>query len=292
MKRFLLPTFKHCRVTFFAAIFIFASLIISPASAELSPKSHESRDLLDIIDDGVIRVAMLKTDELPFFYHNADQKLVGIDIDLLELIEKELNIKVELIRTATTFDGVVELVARGEADLALSMLSVTINRAKRISFTRPYALNNFALVVNRVAESRGKKSNKGEDFFNRAEIKLGVQMDSSYESFARRKYPKATLVQIANFSDIANAVAEGQIDAAISAKLSLEPLFKKDTKLNFKLRTVVFHDEPDLMAAVVHPTSHHLLNWMNTFLHINEIVGTMDSIKNQHGVSLKQTNQK
>jgi hypothetical protein len=46
------------------------------------------------------------------------------------------------------------------------------------------------------------------------------------------------------------------------------------------------------MAAVVHPTSHHLLNWMNTFLHINEIVGTMDSIKNQHGVSLKQTNQK
>ena len=117
-------------------------------------------------------------------------------------------------------------------------------------------------------------------------------MDSSYESFARRKYPKATLVQIANFSDIANAVAEGQIDAAISAKLSLEPLFKKDTKLNFKLRTVVFHDEPDLMAAVVHPTSHHLLNWMNTFLHINEIVGTMDSIKNQHGVSLKQTNQK
>tara|TARA_B110000908_G_scaffold155067_1_gene192935 strand:+ start:114 stop:992 length:879 start_codon:yes stop_codon:yes gene_type:complete len=292
MKRFLLPTFKHCRVTFFAAIFICASLIISPASAELSPKSHESRDLLDIIDDGVIRVAMLKTDELPFFYHNADQKLVGIDIDLLELIEKELNIKVELIRTATTFDGVVELVARGEADLALSMLSVTINRAKRISFTRPYALNSFALVVNRVAESRGKKSNKGEDFFNRAEIKLGVQMDSSYESFARRKYPKATLVQIANFSDIANAVAEGQIDAAISAKLSLEPLFKRDTKLNFKLRTVVFYDEPDLMAAVVHPTSHHLLNWMNTFLHINEIVGTMDSIKNQHGVSLKQTNQK
>lgn len=252
----------------------------------------EPRDLPQIMEKGVLRVAMLKTDELPFFYHNEKGEFVGIDVELLALIEKELGVEIELIRTAPTFDGVVDMVAYGEADLGLSYLSITIERSKRVSYTRPYAFNYFAIAVNRVAESRARAGGDTKAFLNRSSTRMGVQMASTYEAFARRNFPEANLVGIADSGKNARAVANGEIDAAVSAKLSLEPMFKKEPKLNFTLRTITFFDEPDLMAAVVHPTSHHLLNWMNTFLELTELLGTLDQIKTRHGITVNKEQDK
>lgn len=84
------------------------------------------------------------------------------------------------------------------------------------------------------------------------------------------------------------AVAEGEIDAAVSAKLSLEFLLKQNPELNFDLRTVVYRDEPDLMSAAVHPENTHLLQWMNTFLERQELLGTLDAIKESHGIKLEK----
>jgi len=275
-------------------VLIIASVFSSYSFSEASryKDNKKPRDLKEIIASGEIRVAMLKTDEMPFFYHNKEGKFVGVDVELLEIIEKDLGVKVKLIREAETFDGVVDLVAYGEADLAMSYLSITIERAKRVSYTIPYALNYFAIAVNRVSESRGsRESIDTNDFFNQSTTRLGVQLGSSLESFARRRFPNATLVGIADSSKNALAVANGEVDAAISAKLTMEPLLKETPKLNFLLRTVVYPDEPDYMAAVVHPESTHLLNWMNTFLGQKKLLGKLDEIQARNGITIK-TNQK
>lgn len=286
--KFLQPV-AICISLLLAALISHSSL--SFASTPYPTSSEAKRDLPEILESGVLRVAMLNTDELPFFYHNEEGEFVGIDVELLALMEQALGVEVEIIREPNTFDSVVDWVAQGRADLGMSYLSITIERAKRVSYTVPYAHNYFAVAVNRVAKSRARTNGDINAFLNRPETRLGVQMGSTYEAFARRNFPKATLVGIADSGENAMAVANGDIDAAVSAKLSLEPLMKKESRLNFLLTTIIYPSEPDLMAAVVHPKNHHLLNWINTFLRQQELLGALDRIKRAHGITIDDNNE-
>ena len=49
-----------------------------------------------------------------------------------------------------TFNAVVDIIARGEADMAISKLSRTLARTQVISFSQPYLTLNHALILNRV----------------------------------------------------------------------------------------------------------------------------------------------
>lgn len=265
------------------------SYAASSAPSNEQSLGHSPIDLPDIIKRGYLKVAMLKTDENPFFYHNAEGKFVGVDVELLEIMEKELGIDIQILRIPSTFDGVVDMVANGEADLGMSYLSITLKRAKRVNYTIPYALNYFAVALNRVSEARSKTKGNTADFLNKPSTRLGLQMGSAYEVFAKRLFPNAQLVSIPDSTENLMAVDRGEIDATVSAKLTLEPLLKINPKLNFQLRTVVFRDEPDLMAGVVHPENTHLLHWVNTFLSLQQTLGTLDQIKIRNGIKLEKT---
>lgn len=261
---------------------VFSIIFISIADATI-PET-QPRDLPEILASGYLRVAMLKTDEIPFFYQDKDGKLTGIDVELMELLVATLGVRLELNREASTFNKVVDRVAEGKADLGMSYLSVTLDRAKRVSYTNPYALNFFALAINRVMESQARTRGDINLLLNNPETRLGVQMGSTYELFARRTFPQATLIAFDDAVANAEAAGRGDIHAAVSAQLSLAPMMQHHPTLNFRLRTEVFRNEPDLMAPVVHPQSHHLLNWMNTFLQQQEALGVLDKIRARHGL--------
>src|SRR5439155_17481700 len=90
-------------------------------------------DIARIVARGELIVAMLGVDTPPFFYEK-NGELVGVEVDLAKAIAKELGVQVRFNRTAKSFNGVVDIVARGEADMALSKLSRTLARTQVISF--------------------------------------------------------------------------------------------------------------------------------------------------------------
>ncbi len=257
-------------------------LLLSPAAGESAAVGP--RDLPEIIASGIIRVAMLKTDEKPFFYHDKTGDFTGLDVELLAMIAEELGVKAVLLRDAATFDGVIEMVASGRADLGMSYLSITSARAQKVFYTNPYALNHFAVVVNRVTEAQSRTRGDLGALLNHPRARIGVQKGSSYEQFARRIFPRASLVFIDDAAANITAVSVGEIDAAISARLSLLPILRDNPGFNYRLRAEIYHQEPDLMSPVVNPQSPHLLNWLNTFLQLLELQGTLDTIKARHGI--------
>lgn len=280
----------HLRLGLILLLFAFLSPLCQAATApaDSGTTADGPRDLPAILKSGVLRVAMLKTDEMPFFYHNKQGQFTGIDVQLLAMIQKQLDVKVQLIRTATTFDGVVDMVADGQADLAMSYLSITTTRARRVAYTRPYAFSYYAVAVNRVAQAQARVGSKVGPFLNRPQTRLGVQMGSTYEVFAREHFPRATLVSIADSKDNLDAVIQGKVDAFVNEGVSLEPMFKQNPKLNFLLHTVIYHQAPDLIAGVVPPESDQLLHWMNTFLKLEDLNGTLDRIKAENGITVEQ----
>lgn len=99
-----------------------AGLVQMPDGRLLAP------EFARIVTRGELVVAVLGVDQPPFF-ESRNGELAGVDIDLANEIAKKLGVAVRFNREAATFDGVVQLLATGRADLAVSKLSRTLPRA-------------------------------------------------------------------------------------------------------------------------------------------------------------------
>ena len=113
----------------------------APAQAQTGVVRMENGALLApefarIINRGELVVALLGVDQPPFF-EEKNGKLSGFDVDFAREIAQKLGVRVRFNRQAQTFDGVVTLLAEGQADLAISKLSRTLSRARVVSFSAP-----------------------------------------------------------------------------------------------------------------------------------------------------------
>lgn len=75
--------------------------------------------------------------EFPPFESKLNDKLVGIDIDIIEAVCDELDMDLELQDIA--FDSVISFVDRGMADVGISAMSITDERKEKVDFSEPYA---------------------------------------------------------------------------------------------------------------------------------------------------------
>ncbi len=91
--------------------------------------------LADVQKRGVIRVA-IPQDFPPFGSLGSDLKLQGYDIDMANLVGKELGVKVELVPVTST--NRIPFLTTDKADIVISSLGKNAERAKVIDFTNAY----------------------------------------------------------------------------------------------------------------------------------------------------------
>lgn len=101
------------------------------------PAAAAPADTLRIISD-------FKTP--PFSYQEVGEK-VGVDIDLGEALAKEMGKRVEWVTLGFDIPAYAAALDRGKADAAISAISITEERLKSVSFTKPYARMDLALAV-------------------------------------------------------------------------------------------------------------------------------------------------
>ena len=106
-------------------------------------------DLHRICNRGRLRVARYGGQRPPFF-SGGDGGWQGFDVDLAADIARRLGVEVES-KLAASFDEVVDMVAAGDADLAISKLSITLERSQRVRFSKPYMAVYQTLLINRLA---------------------------------------------------------------------------------------------------------------------------------------------
>lgn len=107
------------------------------AAAALGGAAPARADVLaNIQKAGVVRVA-IPQDFPPFGSLGTDLKLQGYDIDMANLVAKELGVKLELVPVTST--NRIPYLTTGKADLVISSLGKNAERAKVIDFTQAYA---------------------------------------------------------------------------------------------------------------------------------------------------------
>lgn len=115
----------------------------------------------------------------PFEFTNADQKFVGIDVDILAAIAEDQGFEYEL--NSLGFDAALAAVQSGQADGVIAGMSITDERKQKFDFSEAYY---------------------------DADVTIGVAPNSDIASFEDLKDKKVAVKTGTNGSDYAKSIAD------------------------------------------------------------------------------------
>jgi polar amino acid transport system substrate-binding protein len=160
---------------------------------------------------------------LPYepFEFEKDGKIVGFDVDLVDLVAKDLGVKQEVLDTP--FDGIQSgaVFNANTCDLAAAGMTITDVRKQNFDFSDPYFEATQALVV--------KKGSGLSDLGALHGKKLAVQNGTTGQEYATKNSHDVELVVFEDLGLLLTAVETGQVDAGINDNGVLYDWVKKKT---------------------------------------------------------------
>jgi len=251
-------------------------------------------DIKKIIERGYIEVAMISVDSPPFFqvdnpetpckgnsddFVTFDNKVYcGLDVSLSKGIADQLGVDVHFIRSANTFNDTVDLVFENKADIAISKISRTLSRTKKVSFSKPYLTMKQSLLLNRVQFAEQSSGKRPEIAIRELTGNVGVIQDSSYVGYTTQKFPKTIVNEQPSWPEVLKAARNGNLVAAYRDELEVKRAILQDPSDAINFQTVVLTDTNDSVAMVLPWQSSQLREYVDQYLSSNNIDYTADSL--------------
>ena len=231
----------------------------------------------DTLDDikkaGKVRIA-IDLAIPPFGMSDDKMQPAGSDVDLARLLAKDLGVQLEIV--TTTGPTRIPMLQTNKADLVVSTLSITPERAKVVDFSIPYADHPSVVAGLTSATIRQMSDLEGK--------KIGVVRGTTQDTDLTRQAKGAQLVRYEDDATMALAFASGQVDIIATARSLLPAISKKNpartlepkiTMQTFYLAIGLRKDEPRLLA------------WVNDWVRTNLQNGKLIAIyKTHHGIDI------
>lgn len=187
----------------------------------------------------------------PYEYYD-NNKIVGIDIDIANVIAKELNKK--LIIKDVAFDSIINELNSGKADFALAGISITEERKEEVDFSIEYALSKQVIVALKSTDIK-----KISDLKNKT---IAVQLGSVADTYVSENIKTAKLIQQKKFLTAAQDIKGKKADCLIMDVLPATELVKSNSELMI-LDIELFTDK---YAVAVAKGNTELLDQINEIL--------------------------
>ncbi|MDT2730976.1 transporter substrate-binding domain-containing protein [Streptococcus parauberis] len=188
---------------------ILTSVVATMALLSLSACGNSSKESIQdqIKKDGKLVVA-LSPDYAPFEFktlQNGKDTIVGSDVQLAQAIADELGVKLEI--SPMSFDNVLSSVQTGKADMAISGISYTEERAKVYDFSKPYYSTENAILI------KASNKNQLQNLDSLANKKVAVQKGTIEEGLSKEQLKSSHIVSLTAMSEAVNELKSGQVDA-------------------------------------------------------------------------------
>lgn len=170
-------------------------LLASTAAAVAGQSGEIPPDIGRILAKRELVVAIPAFDTRPFYFVK-NGTLSGFDVELASNIAASLGVPVRFNREAKSVNELVDIVARGQADLALGKLSRTTSRVQRVRFSRAYVMFHHALAINRVAFAATAGGRPLEEVIRDFHGSIAVLGKSAFVEFAHQNFPNAKVVEM------------------------------------------------------------------------------------------------
>ena len=191
--------------------------------------NKEGTSLADVKKAGKLVMAT-SPDFPPFESLNADGTVTGIEVEIMELICKELGVALEIKQMS--FDSVLPGVQAGKYDVGVSGITVTEKRQKNVLFTDPYCLAAQAIVV-----LEGSPITCKADLTDK---KIAVQSGTTAESFCMDNGYEISAFS-AN-SDAEMALTTGKVAAWVIDDLTAKEMVEAYNATNPEVKLVILDE--------------------------------------------------
>lgn len=244
---------------------LLAALALAPRAA-LADEGVLAPDVARILARRQGLIIATAVDLPPYVATAVDGTLAGEDVTLGRKLAEALGVAHNFVQ-ADTPEQILDLVARGGADLAIARLSITLDRARTVRFSRPYLVLRHALLLNRQRLAQAAPGSDPLAELNRPEATVAVVAESGYADAARRLLPRATLRNFPRWQpDVVDAVRQGEVLAGYGDERQVETALAATPDAPLQLRRFLLDGTRDAIAIALPWSSLQLLAWVDLFL--------------------------
>ena len=218
-----------------------------------------------IIKEKKLRVTAEVTSP-PFGILDKNNQPDGSEIATSRQLATDLGVELELVQV--TGPQRIPALLAGRADVAISSLSITFDRAKTVMFAPPHGA--LSIVI---AGPKGKQIRNAADMAGK---KIGLTRATLEEATVPGIAPKsANLVMFDDIAATMQAMISGQVDAAGMSAFAAKSVGDRNPKAEienkFTVRTAYY-------AAAVRPGDFDLLQFLRTWVFLNKENGILADI--------------
>ena len=241
------------------------TLAILMVAACLTACAAKGPSLKDIQKAGKLIVAT--SPDFPPFESLEDNKVVGIEVDIMELICEKLGVELEIVQM--DFDSVLVGIQSAKYDCGMSGITVNADREKNMRFTVPYYNAAQVIVVKADSTITGKTDLEGKT--------VSVQTGTTAEAGCQDEGIKYQAYN-AN-ADAKTALTTGKVDAWVVDNLTAIQLVEEGDGL--KILEEKMTEEPYAFAFAY--GSETLVEEINNILKPMIEDGTIAGIFEKYG---------
>ena len=142
----------------------------------------------------------------PFSSWSSDKRAIGIEVDIVNAAAAELSQQVKWIEKP--FDELIDAVASGEIDVAVSTIGITPARQEKVGFSKPYFETKIVALVN--------PASKFDSLDSLSKARIGADKATTSYGAAQARWPEASLVgAVKEGMTWPEMIAEGLLDAFV-----------------------------------------------------------------------------
>jgi ABC-type amino acid transport substrate-binding protein len=243
-------------------VFIFAIFICFAASAQTT--------LENIAKNGELRVGMT-ANQPPFSMKAKDGSIIGYEVDLAELFAESMNVKLTIVEKP--FNKLLAALNKGEVDLIMSGMTMTMERNMKVAFAGPYFLTGKSILTKSPTHSETDESSD----LNKGNLTLAVLKGSTSEDYVKREMPEASIFLAESYKDGIKALEEGKASIMV-ADYSICAY----TALVEPEKGLITIDEPltiEPIGLAMPPNDAHFHNIIQNYLNALSLIGVLDLLE-------------
>ena len=203
----------------------------------------------------------------PWNYHDAQNQLVGFDVDVAKEMCKRLGVKAKFIEI--DWERILNCLEKHECDIVVNGVEITSARKERFYFSTPYACEKAVVIVR-------KDNNEINSFNDLAGRTSANAFNSTYDDLAR-KYG-AIPITVDTFDETISLLMQNRIDSTINSIMTFNNYMKSNS--GAPLKAVAASEEVSKIAIPCRKSSENLtlLMEMNNALEAMHQDGTIREI--------------
>jgi len=240
-------------------------LLIALAFITAVPTAAHAQTFDAIQKRGKILVA-INLSAPPFGTTDSQMEPAGYDVDIANLLATDLGVKLEIV--PVTNESRIPTLLTGKADIIVSVLQITPERARTVMFSSPYGMHQSLVLapattkISSLADLSGKR--------------VGVARGSVYANILDHAgIPGIQIIQFGDDSATLNALVAGQVDAIGTVTFLANELQKRYPDRHFEHKVAL---QDNIYAMGIRRGDFDFLRWVNTSIFIHSHDGQISKL--------------